>query len=56
MTADRPHPAGELTFREQRRPRITRLADEFGLGTRSDEEADAWFAQYLTRYQAAWRT
>lgn len=48
--------AGELTFREQRRLRITCLADEFGLGTWSDEQADAWFAQYLTRYEAAWWT
>ncbi|MFD7341476.1 HAD family hydrolase [Streptomyces violascens] len=47
---------GELTFREQRRLRITRLADEFGLGTWPDEKADDWFAQYLTRYEAAWQT
>ncbi|GAA2146291.1 HAD family hydrolase [Kitasatospora kazusensis] len=48
--------AGELTFREQRRLRITRLADEFGLGAWSDEKADDWFAQYLTCYEAAWQT
>ncbi|WP_441248161.1 HAD family hydrolase [Kitasatospora sp. McL0602] len=48
--------AGELTFHEQRRLRITRLADEFGLGAWSDEKADDWFAQYLSRYEAAWQT
>jgi putative hydrolase of the HAD superfamily len=48
--------AGELTFREQRRLRITRLADEFGHGTWSEQQADDWFTQYLTRYEAAWQT
>ncbi|MFF5719232.1 HAD family hydrolase [Streptomyces buecherae] len=48
--------AGEVTFREQRRLRITRLAGECGLGEWSDERADAWFARYLTRYEAGWRT
>lgn len=48
--------AGELTFREQRRLRVTRLAEEFGLGTWPAEQADAWFATYLARYEAAWRT
>ncbi|MEV7360004.1 HAD family hydrolase [Kitasatospora sp. NPDC091276] len=27
-----------------------------GLGPWSDEQANAWFAQYLTHYEAAWRT
>lgn len=48
--------AGELTFREQRRLRITRLADEFGQGTWSDRQADDWFTQYLTHYEAAWQS
>lgn len=48
--------AGELTFVEQRRLRITRLAEEFGLGTWPDDRADAWFARYLTHYEASWRT
>ncbi|MEV6432537.1 HAD family hydrolase [Nocardia sp. NPDC051463] len=48
--------AGELTFTEQRRSRITRLADEFGQGVWSHDRADAWFAEYLAQYEAAWRT
>ncbi|MFE7796624.1 HAD family hydrolase [Nocardia sp. NPDC057440] len=48
--------AGELTFTEQRRLRITHLADEFGQGVWSDDRADSWFAEYLTQYEAAWRT
>lgn len=47
---------GELTFVEQRRLRITRLADELGLGAWSDQRADAWFSPYLECYQAAWQT
>ena len=48
--------AGELTFVEQRRLRITRLAEEFGLGIWPDYRADAWFTVYLKHYEAAWRT
>ncbi|MFD0360536.1 HAD family hydrolase [Nocardia sp. GCM10030253] len=48
--------AGELTFAEQRRLRITHLADEFGQGVWSDDRADAWFSEYLVQYEAAWRT
>lgn len=47
--------AGELTFTEQRRPRVTSLAAELGLGVWDDRRADAWFAGYLRRYEAAWR-
>ncbi|WP_194899469.1 HAD family hydrolase [Catenulispora pinisilvae] len=47
--------AGELTFGEQRRVRVTQLAADFGFGARSDEEADAWFAEYLGHYEAGWR-
>ncbi|GLY78442.1 HAD family hydrolase [Actinoallomurus iriomotensis] len=47
--------AGELTFTEQRRLRVTSLAAELGLGTWDDRRADAWFAGYLRRYEAAWR-
>lgn len=48
--------AGELTFLGQRRLRITRLAEEFGLGAWSEQQADTWFSQYLTHYEEAWRT
>ncbi|WP_199747806.1 HAD family hydrolase [Actinomadura sp. WAC 06369] len=47
--------AGELDFTGQRRARITALADELGLGTWDDARADAWFAAYTVRYEAAWR-
>jgi putative hydrolase of the HAD superfamily len=47
--------AGELTFTEQRRRRVTSLAAELGLGTWDGRRADAWFAGYLRRYQSAWR-
>ncbi|MEV5826412.1 HAD family hydrolase [Spirillospora sp. NPDC052242] len=47
--------AGELDFTGQRRARIVRLARELGLGTWDDARADAWFAAYTGRYEAAWR-
>jgi putative hydrolase of the HAD superfamily len=47
--------AGEFTFTGQRRLRITSLAAELGLGTWDAGRADAWFAGYLRRYEAAWR-
>lgn len=47
--------AGELTFTEQRRVRITALARELGLGAWDDARADAWLAGFLRRYEAAWR-
>ncbi|GAA4485257.1 HAD family hydrolase [Actinoallomurus oryzae] len=47
--------AGELTFTEQRRLRVTSLAAELGLGSWDARQADAWFAGYLRRYEAAWR-
>ncbi|MFB9831172.1 HAD family hydrolase [Actinoallomurus acaciae] len=47
--------SGELTFTEQRRLRVTSLAAELGLGAWDDRRADAWFAEYLRRYEAAWR-
>ncbi|MCD0451785.1 HAD family hydrolase [Actinocorallia sp. API 0066] len=41
---------GELTFQEQRRERARAY-----LGPRTtDAEADAWFARYLTHFEAAW--
>ncbi|MDJ1132995.1 HAD family hydrolase [Streptomyces iconiensis] len=47
--------AGEITFQEQRRLRVTGLADRCGLGRWSDDMADTWFARYLERYEAEWR-
>ncbi|GII63519.1 hydrolase [Sphaerisporangium krabiense] len=47
--------AGELTFTAQRRLRVVSLAAELGLGAWDDAEADAWFAEYLGHYEAAWR-
>ncbi|POM27799.1 Pyrimidine 5'-nucleotidase YjjG [Actinomadura rubteroloni] len=47
--------AGELTFAEQRRFRITALAADLGLGAWDDARADAWIAAYVPRYEAAWR-
>jgi putative hydrolase of the HAD superfamily len=42
----------ELTYLEQRRVRIREFLPEVPLD--SDVEADATFADYLTRYEAAW--
>ncbi|MQY06233.1 HAD family hydrolase [Actinomadura macrotermitis] len=48
--------SGELTWPDQRRYRITRLARELGLGEWDAARADAWFAaEYVPRYEAAWR-
>ncbi|MFF0525326.1 HAD family hydrolase [Actinomadura nitritigenes] len=47
--------AGELTFPEQRRIRITTLARELGLGDWDEARADAWIRGYAARYAAAWR-
>lgn len=47
--------AGELTFAEQRRLRVTALAAELGWGTWDAARADAWFAEYLRHYESAWR-
>lgn len=46
--------AGDLTFTDQRRLRVTALAAELGLGTWDNPQADAWFATYLRHYEAAW--
>ncbi|MEU4898152.1 HAD family hydrolase [Streptomyces sp. NPDC044780] len=46
--------AGEVTFQEQRRLRVTGLAQRCGLGRWPDDRADAWFARYLERYEAEW--
>lgn len=43
---------GELTKIEQRRARIRALLDPAGLG---DDEADAMFEAYWSRYRSAWR-
>ncbi|MFQ6329699.1 HAD family hydrolase [Nocardia sp. CWNU-33] len=48
--------AGALTFAEQRRLRISHLADEFGQGAWSEDRVDTWFSEYLVQYEAAWRT
>ncbi|WP_063729353.1 HAD family hydrolase [Streptomyces sp. RTd22] len=47
--------AGEVTFQEQRRLRVTGLAERCGLGRWSDEQADAWFVRYLACYESEWR-
>lgn len=47
--------AGELTFAEQRRLRVTSLATELGLGTWDGPRADAWFVGYLHHYESAWQ-
>ncbi|MEO3824745.1 HAD family hydrolase [Actinomadura sp. B10D3] len=47
--------AGELTLDAQRRLRIVTLARELGLGDWDDARADAWLAEFLPRYRAAWR-
>ncbi|WP_245681913.1 HAD family hydrolase [Actinomadura kijaniata] len=54
QTMDR-YLAGELTFAEQRRVRVRAFARESGLGEWDDARAGAWFAEYLARYEAAWR-
>ncbi|WP_123665875.1 HAD family hydrolase [Actinocorallia herbida] len=41
---------GELTFLEQRRARVRAYLGP----TTPDTEADAWFARYLTHFEAAW--
>ncbi|MFC5751055.1 HAD family hydrolase [Actinomadura rugatobispora] len=46
--------AGELSFAEQRRTRITMLAAELGLGDWDAPRADAWLAGYLERYEERW--
>ncbi|XVQ09194.1 HAD family hydrolase [Spirillospora sp. CA-255316] len=46
--------AGELSFAEQRRVRITMLAAELGLGDWDASRADAWIAGYLERYEERW--
>ncbi|MFF9556204.1 HAD family hydrolase [Streptomyces albus] len=48
--------AGAITFQEQRRLRVTGLAERCGAGQWTEERADAWFARYLERYEAEWRT
>jgi putative hydrolase of the HAD superfamily len=47
--------AGELDFVAQRRVRIVTLARELGLGDWDDARADAWLAEYVALYKAAWR-
>lgn len=47
--------AGELDFTGQRRARIIPLARELDLGTWDDARADAWIADYVRRYEDAWR-
>ncbi|WP_030170927.1 HAD family hydrolase [Spirillospora albida] len=47
--------AGELDFTGQRRARIVPLARELGLGTWDATRADAWIADYVRRYEDAWR-
>jgi putative hydrolase of the HAD superfamily len=47
--------AGELDFTGQRRVRIVQLARDLGLGDWDGARADAWLAQYVARYEAAWR-
>lgn len=45
--------SGELDFLEQRRERVRGFLDPHGL-TVSNDEADAWFADYLEHYRRAW--
>src|SRR3569833_810766 len=47
--------AGERTFAEQRRLRVTSLATELALRTWDGPRADAWFAGYLHYYESAWQ-
>ncbi|MEV5574102.1 HAD family hydrolase [Spirillospora sp. NPDC052269] len=46
--------AGEMSFTEQRRCRAVLLADELGHPGWDEARADAWFADYLVRYQGYW--
>ncbi|MDQ1668375.1 MAG: putative hydrolase of the superfamily, partial [Actinomycetota bacterium] len=45
------HLTGELTFQEQRRARVR---DMLGAADLDDATADAWFAGYTERFEAAW--
>lgn len=43
--------AGGVDFEAQRRDRVR---DFLGAAAMSDDEAEAWFARYVTHYEAAW--
>ncbi|HEX4804597.1 MAG TPA: HAD family hydrolase [Conexibacter sp.] len=47
--------AGRCSYAEQRRRRVRGLHAALGLDAPADDEADAWFADYLRRYRARWR-
>jgi putative hydrolase of the HAD superfamily len=48
------HLRGEVGFQEQRRLRACDFALSFGLSITNDNEADAWFEQFLVEYRQAW--
>ena len=50
------HLTGELTFQGQRRARVREMLAAHGGADLDDATADAWFAGYTTRFEAAWTT
>src|SRR4051812_22181301 len=47
--------AGELDYLQQRRERAGGLMAAYGAAALADDEADAWWADYLREYRGAWR-
>ena len=50
------HLTGELTFQGQRRARVREMLAAHGGADLDDAAADAWFAGFTTRFEAAWTT
>lgn len=50
----RAYVAGELSFEEQRRRRFDEIASVLGQGRLDDDVFDAWHADYVARFEAAW--
>jgi putative hydrolase of the HAD superfamily len=48
------HLTGELSFLGQRRARVREMLARHGGADLDDPSADAWFAGYATRFEAAW--